>query len=93
LLIYISILRHENVFSGVSSAFAIEHVVHRRQNVEKVRGAEHCYLRGLGLSLSEGMPPGKFLKNIARRLNLGAFEAKNRAIIIYLFPVTARINF
>jgi len=45
---------------------------HRQQKVEKVG---QCYLRGL--SLSRGMPPpGKFLKNTARKLNLGAFEAK-----------------
>ena len=47
---------------------------HRQQKVEKVGGAEHCYLRGF--SLSRGLPPWKFLKNTARRLNLGAFEAK-----------------
>ena len=45
-------------------------------------GAEHCYLRGL--SLSRGVwghaPPG----NTARRLNLGAFEAKNSIIFTIL---------
>jgi len=43
----------------------------------KVGGAEDCYLRGLTSSRgSGGMPPRKIFENSARRLNLGAFEAK-----------------
>jgi len=30
------------------------------------------------------MPPGKFLNNAARRLNFGAFEAKNSIIFAIL---------
>jgi len=41
---------------------------HRRWKVEKVVGAEHCYLRGLSLSrggLHGGMPPpGKYCQEI-----------------------------
>ena len=55
------------------------HLKHRQQKVEKVGGAEHCYLRGLLFHLGGvwgHAPLGNFLKNCARRLNLGAFEVK-----------------
>ena len=55
-------------------------MLHRWRKVEKV---------GV-LSIATGggvwghAPPRKFLKNTARRLNLGAFEAKNSIILTIL---------
>jgi len=47
--------------------------MHRQQKVEKVGGAEHCWtLRGGPGAFP--LPHKKFLKNTARRLNLGGIS-------------------
>jgi len=51
--------------------------VHRRWKVEKVGGAEQCYLKGLSLSRgSGGMSPREIFEKYCQEIEFGAFEAK-----------------